>query len=38
MNPDFTKLGLSGHPHCDYDTWKGDLEGITGTNHDSTKY
>ena len=34
MNPDFTKLGLSGHPHCDYDTWKGDLEGITGAKYE----
>ena len=34
MNPDFTKLGLSGHPHCDYDTWKGDLEGIAGAKYE----
>ena len=34
MNPDFTKLGLSGHPHCDYDTWKPDLEGITGAKYE----
>lgn len=34
MNPDFTKLGLSGHPYCDYDTWKGDLEGITGAKYE----
>ena len=34
MNPDFTKVGLSGHPHCDYDTWKGDLEGITGAKYE----
>ena len=31
MNPDFTKLGLSGHPHCDYE---GDLEGITGAKYE----
>ena len=34
MSPDFTKLGLSGHPHCDYDTWKGDLEGIAGAKYE----
>lgn len=34
LNPDFTKIGLEEHPHCDYDAWKGSLEETTGKKYE----